>query len=150
MSEPTVGLDTEVSIEGATEEQAQMYVEMAAIFEEMYEQFVSKNLDYGSSFLTAGEVDMAYDQGAGPFATEQEANLYKTFTRIQDKDSRFYNQAFGGGQNRVDEDADETAGDAGVYWFMVVWMLRHAYGEETDSDGHGVGLAVDEDTGEIA
>lgn len=123
MSEETVTLEVEVPAPGATEQQIQMYQQMAELFEERFETFVSKNLDYDSSFLTAGEVDAIY--GGGPFDNATHANLYKLFTRIQDKDQRFYSLVFGDGENLVNEKPAETAGDAGVYWFMVEWLLRY-------------------------
>jgi hypothetical protein len=119
----TVTLEIEVEVPGATEEQVAMYRDMADIFEQRFQTFVEKNLDYGSSFLTAGEVDMALGGGEGPFDTMREANLYKLFTRIQDKNQRFYQQAFCGGDNLVGEDLAETAGDAMVYWAMVNWLV---------------------------
>lgn len=122
MSE-TVTLEIEVPAPGATDDQLAMYQQMADIFEERFETFVEKNLDYDSSFLTAGQVDAIY--GGGPFDTAHEANLYKLFTRIQDKDQRFYSLVFGSGENLVGEKPAETAGDAMVYWAMVEWMLRH-------------------------
>jgi len=124
----TVTLEVEVDAEGATDEQLAMYQQMADIFGERFETFVEKNLDYDSSFLSAGKVDQVLDSGDGPFDSEFQANLYKVFTRIQDKDQRFYSLAFCNNDDRVGESAAETAGDAGVYWFMVEWMLR--YGQE--------------------
>lgn len=120
-----IELDISVDISGATPEQVELYEEMADLFEERFQTFVEKNLDYGSSFLTAGEVDAILGGEEGPFDSSREANLYKLFTRIQDKDQRFYQQVFCNGDNRVDESAAETAGDAGVYWFMVEWLLRN-------------------------
>lgn len=122
---PVVRLELEVEAPGATDEQLEMYDEMAGIFAERFETFVQKNLDYGSSFLTAGEVDDVLDPGDGPFDTAREANLYKLFTRIQDKDQRFYNLVFANADDKVGEKPAETAGDAGVYWFMSEWLLRH-------------------------
>lgn len=119
----TVTLEVEVACPRATDQQLQMYEEMADLFATRFETFVSKNLDYDSSFLTAGEVDAVY--GGGPFEDAQHANLYKLFTRIQDKDQRFYSLVFGNGENLVGEKPAETAGDAGVYWFMVEWLLRY-------------------------
>lgn len=124
MSEDTVTLEVEVDVDGATDEQVEMYEEMADIFEDRFALFVQKNLDYDSSFLSAGKVEQALDSGGGPFDTEREANLYKLFTRIQDKDQRFYSLAFTGNEDRVGESAAETAGDAGVYWFMVQWLIE--------------------------
>jgi len=124
-SEPTVTLEVEVPVQGASDEQLQMYQEMAALFEDRFETFISKNLDYDSSFLTAGKVEQALDSGDGPFDSKLEANLYKLFTRIQDKDQRFYSLAFTGNEDRVGESAAETAGDAAVYWFMVNWLLEY-------------------------
>jgi hypothetical protein len=123
--ETTVTLKVEVDASGASDDQLSMYAQMADIFEERFETFVQKNLDYDSSFLSAGKVDTILDSGDGPFDSAFEANLYKVFTRIQDKDQRFYSLAFNGNNDRVGESAAETAGDAGVYWFMVEWMLRH-------------------------
>lgn len=122
-SEQTVTLELELEVPGATDEQLSMYREMAELFEERFALFVEKNLDYDSSFLTAGEVDAIY--GGGPFENAQHANLYKLFTRIQDKDQRFYSLVFGSGEDLVGEKPAETAGDAGVYWFMVEWLLRY-------------------------
>lgn len=121
----TVRLKTEVDVEGATDDQVEMYREMADLFEERFATFVSKNLDYGSSFLTAGQVDAVLDTGDGPFEDAKTANLYKLFTRIQDKDQRFYNLTFCGSEDRVGEASSETAGDAAVYWLMVEWLLRY-------------------------
>jgi len=121
----TITLEVEVEVPGATEEQVEMYEEMAELFATRFETFVTKNLDYGSSFLTAGKVDDVLGGDQGPFDSAREANLYKLFTRIQDKDQRFYQQVFCGGDNLVGEAAAETAGDAGVYWFMVEWLLRY-------------------------
>jgi len=118
----TVTLEIEVPAPGATDDQLAMYREMADIFATRFETFVEKNLDYDSSFLTAGQVDAIY--GGGPFEDATHANLYKLFTRIQDKDQRFYSLVFGSGENLVGEKPAETAGDAGVYWFMVEWLLR--------------------------
>lgn len=123
MTEQTVTLELELEVPGATDEQLSMYREMAELFEERFALFVEKNLDYDSSFLTAGEVDAIY--GGGPFENAQHANLYKLFTRIQDKDQRFYSLVFGSGEDLVGEKPAETAGDAGVYWFMVEWLLRY-------------------------
>jgi hypothetical protein len=122
---PTVTLSMEVEAPGASEQQLEMYQEMAALFEDRFETFISKNLDYDSSFLTAGKVEQALDSGDGPFDSERQSNLYKLFTRIQDKDQRFYSLVFGSGEDLVDEPAAETAGDAAVYWFMVNWLLEH-------------------------
>lgn len=123
----TVTFEASVDVSGATEEQVEMYEQMASLFGERFETFVTKNLDYGSSFLTAGQVDQALGgkHPEKPFDSAEEANLYKLFTRIQDKDQRFYQQAFCNGQNHVEESVAETAGDAGVYWFMVEWLLRY-------------------------
>jgi hypothetical protein len=130
MVEDTVQLSVTVDVSEATDEQVAMYQQMAQIFGDRFETFVEKNIDYGSSFLTAGKVDQALGgQHGGPFANATEANLYKLFTRIQDKDQRFYQQVFCGGQDLVGESTAETAGDAGVYWFMVEWLLRH--GDDT-------------------
>jgi hypothetical protein len=125
-----VNLDVEIP-PFATEQQVALYDEMADIFADQLATFISKNLDYGSSFLTAGQVDEIFGGGAeAPFDSADEANLYKLFTRIQDKDQRFYQQVFCNGDNLVNEDAAETAGDAGVYWFMVQWLLT------TEMDTH--------------
>lgn len=118
-------LVAEIDKDQMSEEQREMYEQMARIFEERFETFVQKNLDYDSSFLSAGEVEQALDSGDGPFDSAFDANLYKVFTRIQDKDQRFYSLAFANNADHVGEDASETAGDAGVYWFMVEWMLRY-------------------------
>jgi len=119
-------LVADIDSDQMSDQQREMYEQMADIFEKRFETFVQKNLDYGSSFLTAGEVDQALSgEHGGPFATQTEANLYKLFTRIQDKDQRFYQQTFCGGQDLVDEGTAETAGDAGVYWLMVEWLIRH-------------------------
>jgi S-adenosylmethionine:diacylglycerol 3-amino-3-carboxypropyl transferase len=104
-------------------EQREMYEQMAAIFADNFETFVQKNLDYDSSFVSAGEVDQVFDSGDGPFDSAVDANLYKVFTRIQDKDQRFYSQVFCNNDDRVGESALETATDAAVYWFMVAWLL---------------------------
>jgi hypothetical protein len=121
----SVTLDVEVDTSGATDRQQEIYEQMADIFERRFELFVEKNLDYNSSFLTAGEVEQTLDSGDGPFDSEREANLYKLFTRIQDKDQRFYSLAFEGDEDRVGETAAETAGDAAVYWFMCQWLLEN-------------------------
>lgn len=121
----TINLSAEVDVEGASGQQVAMYQEMADIFAERFKLFVKKNLDYDSSFLTAGVVEQALDNGGGPFDNSKEANLYKLFTRIQDKDQRFYSLAFTGNEDRVGEAAAETAGDAAVYWFMVQWLLEY-------------------------
>jgi hypothetical protein len=124
--EDTVVLHAEVDVSDATDEQRAMYEDMADLFAERFDLFVYKNLDYGSSFLSAGRVDQALSgEHDGPFGDARTANLYKLFTRIQDKDQRFYQQAFCGGQDHVNESASETAGDAAVYWFMVEWLLRY-------------------------
>jgi len=119
----TVTLTTTVDTTGATDEQQQMYEEMARLFENRFALFVNKNLDYDSSFLSAGKVEQALDSGGGPFDSVTEANLYKLFTRIQDKDQRFYSLAFTDNEDRVGETAAETAGDAAVYWLMVEWLI---------------------------
>jgi len=124
----TLTLSVEVDISGATQEQGEMYAEMASIFGNRYALFINKNLDYDSSFLSAGKVEQALDSGGGPFDSAHESNLYKLFTRIQDKDQRFYSLAFTGNEDRVGESAAETAGDAGVYWFMVQWLIEHGQG----------------------
>lgn len=121
----SVGVHIDVDISGASEEQSEMYREMATIFEDRFALFVEKNLDYDSSFLSAGKVEQVLDSGDGPFDTAKEANLYKLFTRIQDKDQRFYSLAFTGNEDRVGEGAAETAGDAAVYWFMIQWLLQY-------------------------
>lgn len=123
--ENTVTLHVEVDTAGASEQQQRIYEQMADIFERRFELFVEKNLDYNSSFLTAGEVEQTLDSGNGPFDTEQEANLYKLFTRTQDKQQRFYSQTFEDDDDRVGESAAETAGDAAVYWFMVQWLIEN-------------------------
>lgn len=123
---PTVTLEVEVPAPGASQSQLEMYEEMATLFENRFETFVTKNLDYDSSFLTAGKIDEIY--GGGPFGNSTHANLYKLFTRIQDKDQRFYSLVFGSGENLVGEKPAETAGDAAVYWLMVNWLLE--YGEQ--------------------
>ncbi|AGF91234.1 hypothetical protein HAPG_00048 [Halorubrum phage GNf2] len=117
--------------DGADDEQHRLFEEMSELFEERLQLFVDKNIDYSSSFLTAGEVEQVLDDGGGPFESAEDANLYKLFTRIQDKNQRFYQQAFGGGEQRVDESAVETAGDAAVYWFMVNWLLSYSEDETT-------------------
>ena len=122
--------------DGADDEQHRLFEEMSELFEERLQLFIDKNVDYGSSFLTAGEVEQVLDDGGGPFDSTEDANLYKLFTRIQDKNQRFYQQAFGGGEQRVDESAAETAGDAAVYWFMVNWLL--SYGEDKRTIGQVV------------
>jgi len=123
-AEGDIILSAGIDASGATAEQRQMYREIADIFERRFELFVQKNLDYDSSFLSAGKVEQALDSGGGPFDTVEEANLYKLFTRIQDKDQRFYSLAFTENEDRVGEAAAETAGDAAVYWFMVQWLLE--------------------------
>jgi hypothetical protein len=121
----TVTLSTGVDITGASDEQQAMYEEMATLFEERFALFVNKNLDYDSSFKTAGKVEKALDNGSGPFDSVEEVNLYKLFTRIQDKDQRFYSLAFTDNEDRVGEKAAETAADAMVYWAMVTWLLEY-------------------------
>lgn len=120
----TIRLQSEVVVHGATPEQLEMYHQMAKLFEDRFALFVEKNMDYGSSFLTAGNIDMELSDGSGPFNDATEANLYKLFTRLQDKNQRFYQQVFCGGDNNVGESASETAGDAAVYWFMVNWLIN--------------------------
>jgi len=124
-------LVAEMDTDAATDEQIEMYEQMAAIFEDCFETFVQKNLDYNSSFLSAGKVDTIFDNGEGPFDSAYDANLYKVFTRIQDKDQRFYSQAFCNNDDRVGEDVAETASDAATYWMMLVWMLM--YGDSEDA-----------------
>ena len=124
MSE-TVTLEVEVDVSAASEQQQSMYEDMAKIFGDRFELFIEKNLDYDSSFLSAGKVEQALDNGDGPFDSERQSNLYKLFTRIQDKDQRFYSLAFTDNEDRVGETAAETAGDAGVYWFMVQWLIEY-------------------------
>lgn len=117
----TVNLNITVEVEAASDEQIAMYREMATLFEDRFHTFVEKNMDYGSSFQTAGQVDQIL--GGGPFDSAEKANLYKLFTRIQDKDQRFYQLMFGGGEDHVGEAAADTAGDAMVYWAMIAWLL---------------------------
>lgn len=124
-----VTLTTTVDAEGASDEQLEMYREMATLFAEGFELFVKKNIDYDSSFLSAGKVDQILDNGDGPFDSEFEANLFKLFTRIQDKNQRFYSLAFCNNDDTVGEQMSETAADAAVYWFMVAWMLHYAEDE---------------------
>lgn len=119
----TVTLEIEVDTTGASEQQLVMYREMATLFEQRFELFVNKNLDYNSSFLSAGEVDMVLDSGDGPFDSAMDANLYKLFTRIQDKSQRFYSLVFCNNGDHVGESAGETAGDAMVYWAMINWLI---------------------------
>jgi len=111
--------------ENASDEQHKLFEQMAELFEQRLQLFIDKNVDYGSSFLTAGKVEQVLDSGGGPFDSATDANLYKLFTRIQDKDHRFHQQAFGNGENAVGEDLAETAGDAAVYWFMVMWLAEY-------------------------
>lgn len=103
----------------ATDEQKEMYDEMASLYEQNFKTFVRKNMDYGSSFLTSGEIDMVYGD---VWENSRQANLYKTFTRIQDKNQRFYNLAFDGGSDHVGEDLQEVALDAANYWMMIAWL----------------------------
>lgn len=121
----TVTLEVEVDVSEASSKQQDMYAEMADIFADRFELFIEKNLDYDSSFVSAGKVEQSLDNGDGPFDSEEESNLYKLFTRIQDKDQRFYSLAFTDNEDRVGETAAETAGDAGVYWFMVQWLIEY-------------------------
>jgi len=122
-AEGDITLSAGVDAAGATAEQREMYREIADIFERRFELFVQKNLDYDSSFLSAGKVEQALDSGGGPFDTVEEANLYKLFTRIQDKDQRFYSLAFTDNEYRVGEAAAETAGDAAI-WYSGFSKLR--------------------------
>lgn len=125
IDDTTVSLNAEVDITGASDQQRRIYEQMADIFERRFELFVEKNLDYNSSFLTAGEVEQTLDSGDGPFDSEQEANLYKLFTRSQDKQQRFYQQAFCNGKDRVGEKISETSGDNMVYWAMITWLVEN-------------------------
>lgn len=124
MSE-TITLEVEVDVSEVSVHQRSIYEEMADIFERRFKLFIQKNLDYSSSFLTAGEIEQTLDNGGGPFNSANEANLYKLFTRIQDKNQRFYSLVFGNNTDRVGESAAETAGDAAVYWFMVQWLIEN-------------------------
>jgi len=116
----------------ASDEQHKLFEQMAELFEQRLQLFIDKNVDYGSSFLTAGEIEQVLDSGGGPFDSATDANLYKLFTRIQDKNQRFYQQAFGGGENAVGEDLAETAGDAAVYWMIINWMATHQLSNSND------------------
>jgi len=62
MSEDTtISLDIDVDAEGASDDQLEMYEEMAEIFEDRFALFIEKNLDYDSSFLSAGKVEQALE-----------------------------------------------------------------------------------------
>lgn len=129
-SDGDIILSTGVDADGANAEQREMYWEMADIFADQFAEFVQKNLDYDSSFQSAGKVDQILDNGDGPFDTVSDANLYKVFTRIQDKNQRFYSMAFCDNEDRVGEDLVETATDAATYWFMIAWMVKHGDSDE--------------------
>jgi hypothetical protein len=120
-----VSLDTTVDAAGASDEQIAMYAQMADLFEDAFTTFVQKNLDYDSSFQSAGEIDQVLDSGHGPFDSAEAANLYKVFTRIQDKDQRFYSLVFCNTDDHVGESAADTAMDAAVYWLMIAWLLQY-------------------------
>lgn len=121
----SVTVDFVVGEDEVPEDRLGMYRQMADLFADGLQTFIEKNIDYGSSFQTAGQVDEILDTGEGPFEDAQEANAYKVFTRIQDKDQRFYNLVFCAADPHVDEAAAETAMDAAVYWFMMAWLLQH-------------------------
>jgi hypothetical protein len=123
MDRECVTLDATVDVSGTDVETQQVIREMARIFEQQFETFVARNLDYGSSFLRTGESVEQYD--GGPFTDAKRANLYGLFTRTGDKRNRFYHQVFADGVNASDESVAETAMDAATYWTLVAWVVQH-------------------------
>ena len=118
----TIIMGTAIDVSDVGGKTQSMYRDMAAIYEDQYSLFVEKNMDYGSSFETGGEVEQLL--GDGPFDDAETANLYKLFTRIGDKRQRFFTQAFCDGDNNVNESLHETARDAMVYWSIVAYLTQ--------------------------
>lgn len=127
-TDDAVALDCLVNVSDATDEQKQMYRQLASIYEDQFKTVVQKNMDYSSSFLQGGVRDANRD--GGPFDEPLLANLYKLWTRNDDKGDRFYEQVFGGGNYFVGENVSETSGDAMNYWALTTWMLL--YGGEDE------------------
>lgn len=103
------------------DEQVTLVQQMANVFEEQFALFVEKNRGYGNVFETGGHSEMQRDEPV--FDTPFEANLYRLWCRIQDKDNRFYSQAFG--ESDDIESLSETSGDAANYWMMVTLLSRY-------------------------
>lgn len=121
--ENTVELHTAVDVHGASAEQKEMYRTMSEMFERQFRTFVEKNMDYGSSFETAGQVDQLL--GEGPFDSALEANLYKLFTRMQDKQQRLYQLSFCENERHVDGESNrDTAKDLMNYAAMFAYLLE--------------------------
>lgn len=116
-----IALETCVDASGATDEQLQMYHEMADMVEDNFRLFVEKNRDYGSSFVTGGEVEQA--MGGHVFDDAQSAAAYQLLTRIYDKKQRIYNLLYGDESDHVGEPTKETALDMANYALMLAWLI---------------------------
>lgn len=132
-TESQVMVGASVDVSEASEQQKRMYLTMAEMVESNYKVFVNKNLDYSSSFLVGGQKDALHD--GGPFDTPREANLYQTYTRIQDKDNRFYNLVFNDHDRQVnDEDVIDVCLDAANYYLMLALILKDGWKGANDDE----------------
>lgn len=129
VDERVVTVDTEVSVEDATDDQRQMYGQMASMVEDNFETFVSKNQDYGNSALTT-DVGLTED---GPFDSELQSNANGLLVRLSDKQQRLENLLLSMNEDSVGESAVETALDGANYYLMLAWLIDQTH-DSNDGD----------------
>lgn len=83
--------------------------------------FVKKNKDYGNSWEKTGKILEVIFDGKAPDLTDPvKLNVLALLVRILDKICRFCNIFFfKNSKGEINESLVETAGDAGVYFFML-------------------------------
>lgn len=124
-SNASVALATAVDVTEASDEQHQMYQDMARMVEDNYETFVNKNMSYGNSFLNT---EVGLNEG-GPFDSQLESNANGLMVRMTDKMTRLENILLTDSEDRVGEKAVETALDLANYSTMLAYLCQQNEGD---------------------
>jgi hypothetical protein len=97
--------------------------------------FVSKNADYGDSYVLTGETIRLWIPEGIVLDTPLKHIYIGLLTRMLDKLIRTSNLVFRGKPEQVrDEKAYMTMGDLGVYGFMACEVLKNSFEQPDDED----------------
>ena len=96
---------------------------LARQYEDSFQEIVSKNRDYGFSFLKTGK-ELA-DMPATPIDSVVRTQTYGLLTRIGDKRQRLVENVFGGGDASVSDGPEITARESSNYYQFVSFVLAN-------------------------
>jgi hypothetical protein len=90
------------------------------LFEDRKELFVSKNQNYGNSWVKTGEIlSLIFKENGIHLKTREDFIGFGVIVRMLDKYVRYCNLKYAGEEDKVGESICDTVGDLGVYALML-------------------------------